>query len=283
MNRSLSRILNTFGSKRCIHSDVARLDFFQRALQRFPKSCDLAFAYGSGVFKQEGNVSKSNMTDFILVVNNSEEWHTENLKVNPKDYSGIMSVLGPKVISEIQDKFGAKCYFNTLIPFEDGLIKYGVVSKNNLIADLLDWESLYIAGRLQKPVRMIQDTNRLKDPELHMALRMNLKNALHTSFLLLPEKFSDKMLYNTLCGLSYKGDFRMSIGEDKNKVKKIADGSYAELRQLYTNELAKISEFVYIPKSEKLTFEQDMSPGARHFHLTMLPKNMQELLVRVSD
>ena len=65
-------------------------------------------------------------------------------------------------------------------------------------------------------------------------------------------------------------------------MKKIAEGSYNELKQLYARELSKISEFVYIPKSsENLVFEQDMSPGARHFHLTMLPKNMQELLVRV--
>ena len=164
------------------------------------------------------------------------------------------------------------------------LLKLIFYYRSHIIADLLDWESLYIGGRLQKPVRMIQDCSKYKDPELHMALRMNLKNALHTSFLLLPEKFSDKMLYNTLCGLSYKGDFRMAVGEDKNKVKKIAEGSYNELKQLYARELSKISEFVYIPKtSENLVFEQDMSPGARHFHLTMLPKNMQELLVRVSQ
>lgn len=282
MNRVLTRILTQASSIRHVHTDIANPDFFQRALHRFPKECDLAFAYGSGVFQQDGNVSKSNMTDFIIVVKNSEEWHAENLQLNPKDYSGVMSMLGPKVISEVQDKFGAKCYFNTLIPFEDGLIKYGVINRSHIIADLLDWESLYIGGRLQKPVRMIQDCSKFKDPELHMALRMNLKNALHASFLLLPEKFSDKMLYNTLCGLSYKGDFRMAVGEDKNKVKKIAEGSYNELKQLYARELSKISEFVYIPKSsENLVFEQDMSPGARHFHLTMLPKNMQELLVRV--
>ena len=33
--------------------------------------------------------------------------------------------------------------------------------------------------------------------------------------------------------------------------------------------------------SDRVVFDQDMSPGARHFHLTMLPKNMQEFLVRI--
>ena len=71
-------------------------DFFQRVLQRFPPgsnknegySFPLAFAYGSGVFKQKGNVSRDNMTDFILVVENSECWHTANIAKNPSDYSG---------------------------------------------------------------------------------------------------------------------------------------------------------------------------------------------------
>ena len=90
------------------------------------------------------------------------------------------------------------------------------------------------------------------------------------------------MLYETLCGLSYHGDFRMTFGEDKNKVKKISKGSFEELKQIYAKQLSKMSEFVFVPKtSERIIFDQDMSPGARHFHLTMLPKNMQELLVRL--
>ena len=75
---------------------LANPDHFKRVIERFPAGdtkngrpiWPLAFAYGSGVFKQPGNVSKSNMTDFILVVEDSEDWHAQNLKMNPKDYSG---------------------------------------------------------------------------------------------------------------------------------------------------------------------------------------------------
>lgn len=271
---------------------LAHTDFFKRALERFPpgstnsKSWPLAFAYGSGVFEQEGNTSPNNMTDFILVVEDSEKWHQENLVRNPKDYSRLLSILGSKAISKLQDDFPAKCYFNTLVPFEDGQIKYGVINRNNLIADLLDWESLYIAGRLQKPVRIIEKMDSVEDSELAMALRMNLKNALHTALLLLPAKFSEKQLYKKLVGLSYQGDFRMRIAEDQQKVNKITNGSFNELRALYMKQLAKMSEFIYIHEAEAdqmIRIDQDISPGARHHHLTMLPKNMQEMLVRCWD
>ena len=35
------------------------------------------------------------------------------------------------------------------------MIKYGVVSIDKLCKDLIDWETLYIAGRMHKPVNII--------------------------------------------------------------------------------------------------------------------------------
>ena len=63
--RQISRFLQ---SKRFLSQgfECEESDFFRRVLLRFPPgdsttgTWPLAFAYGSGVFKQEGNVSKNN-------------------------------------------------------------------------------------------------------------------------------------------------------------------------------------------------------------------------------
>ena len=164
-------------------------------------------------------------------------------------------MLGARAIAELQENWGAKFYFNTLIPFEDGLIKYGIISKKALVADLLDWESLYAAGRLHKPVRILEKKD---DPELHLSLRMNLTSALHTSLLLLPDKFHEAQLFMAIANLSYTGDFRMTVGEDKNKVLNIVKPSLPQFRSLYAKEINKMSQFLWY-RSNTNKFEQDVS------------------------
>lgn len=114
----------------------------------------LAFGYGSGVLKQQQDIQKSanqNQIDFILVVNNSFKFHEENLKLNPHHYS-FLKYFGPSTIARIQQTRGARIYFNPYVKLgseSNTLYKYGVISRKHLIRDLLDWETLYVAGRLQ--------------------------------------------------------------------------------------------------------------------------------------
>jgi len=258
-------------------------DFFERILSRFPlQNRCFTFAYGSGVFQQVGhNPPKGNMTDLILAVNDPLEWHKQNIERNPSDYAGLMRVFGANVVAQMQCKWGSRIYFNTLIPFEDGKIKYGVISRSDLITDLLDWENLYSAGRLQKPVKILERPTKKDDPDLQLALRMNLASSIHTALLLLPDRFSEEKLYSTIAGLSYAGDFRMFVGgEDKNKVSNIVQANIPQFRKVYAKQLQNMSQFVnFSPDLSEV--EQDVSPAGRHHHLTMLPKNLQGWLVSV--
>ena len=187
---------------------------FERILGSFPQDIRLCFAYGSGIFQQEGHKDMSkNMMDFIFAVDKPFIWHQQNMKQNPKHYSSL-KYLGPKRIASIQENYGAGVYFNTLVPCEGRLIKYGVISTSKLISDMLDWETLYVSGRLHKPVLFLQEKS---DPDLDFAMRTNYQNAVHTSLLLLPETFTEEQLFLTITGLSYSGDFRMTVGEDKKQ------------------------------------------------------------------
>ncbi len=142
------------------------ITLFNTILSRFPhKYIQFAFAYGSGVFKQTNNDDLSkNMIDFVFVVNDSVQFHAENIRLNKSHYS-FLKYLGPYYISRIQNDFGAACYYNTLVPIkldsadQTCLIKYGVISQEALIQDLYDWDWLYMSGRLHKPVKIIKKPN----------------------------------------------------------------------------------------------------------------------------
>lgn len=216
-----------------------------------------------------------NMMDFIVVVRDPQAWHQVNMAQNPKHYSSLR-LGGPHFISRIQENWGAKIYFNTLIPTHEGMIKYGVISHSSLVADLLDWDTLYVAGRLHKPVLMLHKD---EDEELHNALKLNLYFAVHTALLLLPELFSEEQLYMTLAGLSYAGDFRMYVGEDQNKVKNIVGAQIQEFRTLYAPVLKELEEYAILDTLRGMG-EQDTSPPARLYHLSMLPKRLQLMLIR---
>jgi translocator assembly and maintenance protein 41 len=107
-------------------------------------------------------------------------------------------------------------------------IKYGVTSLACLERDLLDWEALYLAGRLHKPVEVLAS-----DPVIEKAQENNLQSALRTALLLLPRRFTMQRLLRTICDLSYVGDIRMGLAEDERKVDRIIQGSYKELVAMY--------------------------------------------------
>ncbi|XP_058800413.1 phosphatidate cytidylyltransferase, mitochondrial-like [Phymastichus coffea] len=148
---------------------VAQVSQFKNILREFPKNTKFCFAYGSGVFKQKSDPA-SNMLDLIFCVRNPYQWHAENMSKNPDHYAQPMKFLGHKAVSKVQEHWGAKIYYNTLITTTEGRnIKYGVISEISLVEDLLDWNVLYLAGRLHKPVEIIVEPD--ENSQIRTALR----------------------------------------------------------------------------------------------------------------
>ncbi|XP_017517215.1 phosphatidate cytidylyltransferase, mitochondrial isoform X2 [Manis javanica] len=248
---------------------------FRKILSHFPEELSLAFAYGSGVYRQAGPSAnqKNAMLDFVFTVDDPVAWHSKNLKKNWNHYS-FLKVLGPKTITIVQNNYGAGVYYNPLVVCDGRLVKYGVISTSVLIEDLLNWNTLYIAGRLQKPVKIVAMNENVS---LRSALDKNLKSAVTTAFLMLPESFSEEDLFIEIAGLSYSGDFRMVIGEDKTKVLNIVKPNIAHFRELYGSILQENPQVVY--KTQQGRLEQQIN------HIVDPPgrnRDVEETLLQVA-
>ena len=168
------------------------------------------------------------MIDFIFGVSYTQHWHSLNLQEHRDHYSWLGS-LGSYAVTKVQDSLGAGVYFNPYVTVNGTLIKYGVVNLDTLCRDLSEWDTLYLAGRLQKPVKILRD-----NPAVRLANQVNLIAAVRTALLLLPPEFTEKDLYSTIAGISYMGDPRMTIGgDDPRKVDNIVKHQLANFRRLY--------------------------------------------------
>ncbi|XP_022748769.1 phosphatidate cytidylyltransferase, mitochondrial isoform X4 [Durio zibethinus] len=210
---------------------------------------DFCCVYGSVLHTT--NHDKSTMVDYILGVSDPLQWHSENLKMNADHYASWMVLLGgAKLVTEVADKIGVGVHFNPFVTWNNKMFKYGVVRMHDLVQDILNWERLYLSGRLQKPVNMLVDNLDIKDVN-----SVNLRAAVSAALLLLPPKFTEvcflairplritifvisfvfmqEDLYAKICSLSYMGDLRMFFAEDRNKVKKIVQGQFDLFQSMY--------------------------------------------------
>ncbi|XP_071960954.1 phosphatidate cytidylyltransferase, mitochondrial-like isoform X2 [Antedon mediterranea] len=217
------------------------------------------------------------MIDMVFVVDDPAKWHTSNLVHNRSHYS-MLGYSGGECIARIQDHFGAEVYYNTRVRCRDMLIKYGVVKTSTLISELVNWNTLYLSGRLHKPVQVCRNTT---SKILKKALWRNQLSAVYTSLLLLPEEFNEEQLFTTITGLSYSGDFRMIIGEDKGKVSNIVKPNLKYFQSKYANILETVEHIHWNASTGMI--EQDKSRECLYSHLNRLPTNLIRTIVRLAD
>uniref|UniRef100_A0A8C5ZCH6 Phosphatidate cytidylyltransferase, mitochondrial n=1 Tax=Marmota marmota marmota TaxID=9994 RepID=A0A8C5ZCH6_MARMA len=237
---------------------------FRKILSHFPEELSLAFAYGSGVYRQAGPSSDQKVSPAPETVPSP----CGSPRSTPLPGFCLFSLRSPRVA----------CSLQASIRRMQILIKYGVISTSILIEDLLNWNNLYIAGRLQKPVKIIAMNENVI---LRSALDKNLRSAVTAAFLMLPESFSEEDLFIEIAGLSYSGDFRMVIGEDKTKVLNIVLPNMAHFRELYSSILQENPQVVY--KTQQGRLEIDKSPEGQFTQLMTLPKTLQQRINHIMD
>jgi translocator assembly and maintenance protein 41 len=207
------------------------------------------------------------MVDFIFGVSHPGHWHDLNIQQNPHHYSSIRT-LGSGAVSLLQEKVGAGVYFNPYVQINGMNIKYGVVSIDRLCKDLIDWETLYLAGRMHKPVKILRDDSRVR-----LANQVNLTEAVRVALLTLPENFTEEELFNRIAGISYKGDFRMVIGENPNKISNIVSTQMENFHRLYFGLLDDLPN-VTVLNNGKL--QQSDNPRFRGLMVKKLPKTLYD-------
>jgi translocator assembly and maintenance protein 41 len=292
-----------FGKNQFIETNEEFKRALRNILREFPP-ISYAFAYGSGVFPQSDATASlitqsphpnppeailkwqkggGKMIDFILATRYSEHFHSLNLNRHKEHYS-FLGYGGSGLVSHVNDAYGAGVYFNPYITVNGTMIKYGVVNLQTLHRDLTDWDTLYLAGRLHKPVKIL-----FEEPNIRVANQRNLLSAVRCSLLLLPPTFTERQLYSTITGLSYQGDPRMDYGsENPKKISNIVTHQIRNFRLLYHDLIMALPNVYYADEnavSKKdwmddvnldLKLQQDMDPERRGNMVRRLPKSFRE-------
>jgi translocator assembly and maintenance protein 41 len=169
------------------------------------------------------------LIDFLFTTSHPSHFHAINLHKNPTHYPRLFRWLGPGVIATVQEWAGGVWFVTDVdvrlgkVPVPDTVggsdsstpnttsttsgedhvrIKYGIISTDALCTDLLDWTTLYVSGRLHKPVRIVKG---MTDRRVLVAAQVNLTSALRVALLQLPESFTERELWEQVAGISYSG------------------------------------------------------------------------------
>lgn len=221
-----------------------RIDKF---IETLPETVSVK-AYGSSIGYQEGyKPNEKKQVDLIVVVDNIKKFYQENLKMNRYMYGLTPRIYFKHAKASTLKKAAGICY-TTDIKYGIDSYKMGVIEKADVLEDLLEWKTFYIAGRFQKEMYTAK-----ADKEIEEANEKNKRNALTIALILLDKEKPTLMnLYETICSLSYMGDSRKNFkAEDPRKIQKLASGSKEHFDREYT---AKTDLFV-VNKDETITID----------------------------
>ena len=127
------RLPPTFGKNQLLPVSQSTRALLESIVAKFDAPIRYAFAYGSGVFEQDGypNASSSSveaqppMLDFMFAVTHPAHFHSINMQQHPNHYPFHARMLGSSYVSRIQE-VGPGVWFNAYIPMKD-VVRFYVV------------------------------------------------------------------------------------------------------------------------------------------------------------
>ncbi|CAG8522911.1 5382_t:CDS:2, partial [Ambispora gerdemannii] len=253
-----------FGKNQHIPIDDEKKESLKKLLSHFQAPIRYAFAYGSGVFPQKGyENAKANIFFYFWLA-----YMTISTKANQhRNHYSFVGMFGSRAVAMLQEKIDAGVYFNPYVEIDGMLIKYGVVSIDTLCKDLLDWDTLYVSGRMHKPIKILKDNARVR-----LANQVNLVSAFRTALLLLPKNFTAEELYIKIAELSYQGDFRRYVGENPKKVHNIVLRQMDNFSLLYGGIVTQFPNVEHIGND---LFQQNDDPKIRARLVQNLPRTLK--------
>ncbi|PFH54071.1 hypothetical protein AMATHDRAFT_136079 [Amanita thiersii Skay4041] len=279
-NPPLSKLPPKFGQNQLLPVSNSTWALLESIVSQFNAPIRYAFAYGSGVFEQDGYDLKKTgtteaapMLDFMFAVTHADHFHSINMHQHPSHYPLHARILGSSYVSRVE-ALEPGVWFNAYVPMNGVMIKYGVTTVDNLCSDLLNWRTLYLAGRMHKPLKIIKD-----DARVRLTQQVNLTSAVRAALLTLPGEFPETQLFERIAGISYMGDPRMVLPvENRGKVTNIVRKQGPQFKELYHRLVVGLPG-VHWPAHSTM-IQQDTAAQARAAHLKKLPSN---LLTRVRE
>ena len=123
-----SKLPPTFGQNQLLPVSQSTRTLLESIVAKFDAPIRYAFAYGSGVFEQDGyaNASSSSkeaqtpMLDFMFAVTHPAHFHSINMQQHPNHYPLHARMLGSSYVSRIEE-IAPGVWFNAYIPMKDAV------------------------------------------------------------------------------------------------------------------------------------------------------------------
>lgn len=118
--QALPALPPTFGRNQLLPVSNSTRALLESIVDQFDAPIRYAFAYGSGVFEQDGYPAKAQgadapMLDFMFAVTHPAHFHSINMHQHPSHYTLHARLLGSSYVTKVEE-IGPGVWFNTLIP-----------------------------------------------------------------------------------------------------------------------------------------------------------------------